>query len=70
MISLCDSIKMHPKLEHLSLTYNRLGPYIYIYIHIIYIYIYIYIYIHTVKAEMFGNRFGFGFSGDVFAPNM
>jgi len=24
VISLCDSIKMHPKLEHLSLTYNRL----------------------------------------------
>ena len=23
----------------------------------------------TVKHEMFGNRFGFGFSGDVFAPS-
>ena len=24
----------------------------------------------TVKAEMFGNIFEFGFSGDVFAPSM
>ena len=25
---------------------------------------------YTMKADMFGNRFGFGFSGGVSGPNM
>ena len=46
--------------------YMYIYIYIYIYVHII---LYIYVYTYTMKHEMVGNRFGLGFSGDVFASS-